>query len=377
METKIIDENGQEHIVQKKGSGAKLVAAFIVTIVLSVMVGAGGLLLFFHMYPDYVSKKVTNITKSEKEVTVTDTGIADAVEKVYDSIVVVETFQKSTLYATGSGVIYKNDGDTYYVITNYHVISSGTSVKIVLSDKKEVETKLIGGDKYADIAVLSFTSDKDITIAEIGDTTSMRVGDTVFAIGAPLDSDVYSWTVTRGVLSGKDRKVEVSTSNGYFSDWIMNVLQTDAAINNGNSGGALCNSNGQVIGITNMKLADTNIEGMGFAIPIEEATAFADNVVSGGDTSRPVLGVSMQDATYTSSGEKIEGVVIAEVSSGSSADKAGLKEGDIILKMDDTEVTSIASLRYALYKYKVGDTVTIQYNRDGKISSTKVVLQGE
>ena len=359
----------------KKGFGIKLVAAFIVTIIISVLVGAGGLLLFFHFNPDFVSKKVTNISKLEKEVTVNENGIADAVDKVYDSIVVVETFQRSKLYATGSGVIYKNDGNTYYVITNYHVISSGTDIKIVLSNKKEKDVKVVGGDKYADIAVLSFETTEDVEIAEIGDSASMRVGDTVFAIGAPLDSEVYSWTVTRGVLSGKDRKVEVSTSNSYFSDWIMNVLQTDAAINNGNSGGALCNSNGQVIGITNMKLADTNIEGMGFAIPIEEATKFADVLVSGGDTTRPVLGVSMQDASFTQDGEKVSGVVISEVNEGGAADKAGLKSGDIILELDGTEVSSIANLRYTLYKYKVGDIVTIKYSRDGKTATTKVTLQ--
>ena len=362
---------------KKKGFGLKLVAAFIVTIILSVMVGAGGLLFFFHLYPDYASKTITNITKTEKEVTVNENGIADAVEKVYDSIVVVETFQKSRLYATGSGVIYKNDNNTYYVITNYHVISAGTNAKIVLSNNDEIDVKIVGGDKYADIAVLSFEYKDDLTVAEVGDNTKTRVGDTVFAIGAPLDSTVYSWTVTRGVLSGKDRKVEVSTSNSYFSDWIMNVLQTDAAINSGNSGGALCNSNGQVIGITNMKLADTSIEGMGFAIPIEEAVNFADTLISGEDTSRPVLGISMQDATYTSNGTKVAGVVIAEVVPGGAADKAGLKAGDVILKMDDFEVNSIASLRYALYKYKVGDTVTIQYSRDGKTETTKVTLAGE
>ena len=380
LETKIIDSDGKEYIVNNNnnnGMGIKLIAAFIVTIIVSVLVGAGGLLLFFHFNPDYVSKKVTNINKQEKEVTVNENGIADAVEKVYDSIVVVETFQRNTLYATGSGVIYKSDGNTHYVITNYHVISSGTVVKVVLSDKEEITVKVVGGDKYADIAVLSFESDKDIAVAELGESATMRVGDTVFAIGAPLDSEVYSWTVTRGVLSGKDRQVEVSTNNSYFSDWIMNVLQTDAAINNGNSGGALCNSNGQVIGITNMKLADTNIEGMGFAIPIEEAKNFADTVVSGGQMTRPVLGISMQDATYTSDGKKVAGVVVAEVAEGGAAEKAGLQAGDVILSLDDTEVTSIANLRYTLYKYKVGDVVTIKYYRDGKTATTKVTLQNE
>ena len=363
---------------KKSGLVIKLIAAFVVTIIISVLVGAGGLLMFFHMYPDYASKTITNITKTEKEVTVNENGIADAVEKVYDSIVVVETFQKNKLYGTGSGVIYKNDNDTYYVITNYHVISAGTGVKIVLSNKEEIDATVVGGDKYADIAVLSFTSKDDIVVAEMGDNTKTRVGDTVFVIGAPIDSEIYSSSVTRGVLSGKDRKVAVSTSqNSYFSDWIMNVLQTDAAINNGNSGGALCNSNGQVIGITNMKLASEKIEGMGFAIPIEEAISFADTFVSGKSINRPVLGVALQDATYTRDGNKEAGVVIAEITPGGSADRAGLKAGDVILKIDDYKVDSVASLRYALFKFKVGDKVTIKYSRDGSTSSANVTLSGE
>ena len=157
----------------------------------------------------------------------------------------------------------------------------------------------------------------------------------------------------------------------------MNVLQTDAAINSGNSGGALCNSNGQVIGITNMKLASSKIEGMGFAIPIEEATNYADTIVSGESLNRPVLGVSLQDATYTTDGNKVAGVVIAEIQEDGTADKAGLKAGDVILQLDDLKVSSIASLKYALYKFKVGDTITIKYSRDGSIKTTRATLYGE
>ncbi len=367
-------------IIEKRGiSGGRLAALFIVTIILSVMIGAGGLLMVFHYFPDLTRDTVTNITKTEKEVTVTDTGIADAVEKVYDSVVVVKTYQRNQLYATGTGFVYKQDDGKYYILTNYHVIENGTKVTVVFTDGREDVVTVKGGDKYSDIAVLSYTTKEEVTMSEIGSSIDMRVGDTVFAIGAPLDSEVYSWSVTRGILSGKDREVEVSTNNSQTSDWIMQVLQTDAAINSGNSGGPLCNSNGQVIGITNMKLVTSGVEGMGFAIPIEEATIYADSIIKGEDMSRPYIGISMVDATNSAYASKYgvqatEGVLIGAVEKGSPADKAGLKEGDIITKMNDTRITGVASLRYQLYKYKVGDTVTIEYLRKGDGMSTKMTL---
>ena len=169
----------------------------------------------------------------------------------------------------------------------------------------------------------------------------MRVGDTVFAIGSPLDSSVYSWSVTRGVLSGKDRKVEVSTTNTSANDWIMQVLQTDAAINSGNSGGPLCNSNGEVIGINNMKLITSGVEGMGFAIPIEEAAAYADAIINGKNITRPTLGITMA--------ENKNGVLVSEVRANSVAANAGLQKGDVITAINDEKVVNMASLKYALF----------------------------
>jgi serine protease Do len=326
----------------------------------------------------------TIVNKSEKEVTVTDTGIADAVEKVYDAVVVVETYKGDSLYATGTGFIYKDDNNTYYVITNYHVISSGNKIKIVLTNGDELETTVVGGDQYADIAVLSFKSTKDLTVAEIGSSTDARVGDTVFTVGAPISSTTYSWTVTRGILSGKDRKVSVSTNNSGTADYEMNVLQTDAAINSGNSGGPLCNSNGQVIGITNMKLISSGIEGMGFAIPIEDAIEYADKLLSGSDTSKPYLGVAMADisqASYanyyygiTIPSDITEGAIVLSVEDSSAAAKAGLKKGDVITAIDGTKVSTVADLKYQLYQHSVGDKVTLTYIRDGAEKTATATL---
>ena len=353
-------------VIKKGVSGGKLVAIFIVTVILSVLIGAGSMLLVFHFYPDLTRDNITNVTRIEKEVSITDQGIADAVDKVYDSVVIVKTYRRNQLYATGTGFVYKKINGIYYLLTNYHVIQDGDKVEVVFTDNTVGSVTVKGGDKYSDIAVLTYQTNDIRDIASIGSSVDMRVGDTVFAIGSPLDSSVYSWSVTRGVLSGKDRKVEVSTNNSSSNDWIMQVLQTDTAINSGNSGGPLCNSNGEVIGINNMKLITSGVEGMGFAIPIEEASAYADSIINGKNVTKPQIGITMA--------EHDNGVLVSDVASGSVASAAGLQKGDIIVAINDEKVVSMASLKYALYKYEVGDTVTVHYLRNGKKLSVKMKL---
>ena len=213
-----------------------------------------------------------------KNIEIKDNGISASVLKVYDSVVVVETYYNDKLYATGTGFVFKEDDKSGYILTNAHVIEEGNNVKVKFTDGNTYEVETVGLDSYSDIAVLKIDKDKILTVASLGSTKDLLVGDTTFAIGSPVDSNTYSWTVTRGILSGKDRIVEVTGTSGSY---IMNVLQTDAAINSGNSGGPLCNINGEVIGITNMKLSSTNVEGIGFAIPIEVALEYADNFING------------------------------------------------------------------------------------------------
>ncbi len=376
MATSNINDLNYQPPVVKKDKGVKpLVIAVVVTAVVVTVI----ILLLFRFFPKLVGATVTNITKSEKEVTVNENGIADAVEKVYDSVVIVKTFSHGEQYATGTGFIYDKAGDSYYIMTNFHVIQGGDGVNVTLTNGLEVKVEVAGGDKYADIAILKYTTTEELAIAYIGSSENMRVGDTVFAIGAPLDSDIYSWSVTRGVLSGKNRKVEVSTSGGGATDWIMQVLQTDAAINSGNSGGPLCNSNGEVIGVTNMKLVTTGVEGMGFAIPIEEAKSYANSLIQGEDIKRPYIGISMVDASnrqyalkYNLSPSK--GVLIDSVSPGSPCEAAGLVPGDIIIGMNDQEIKDVPSLRYSLYKFKIGETITVKYIRGGKTYTTELTL---
>lgn len=321
------------------------------------------------------------ITKVEKDVTITENGIADSVEKIYDAVVVVSTYKNNTLYATGTGFVYKTDNKYGYILTNNHVIENGNKVTIKLTNGEIVETNILGSDKLSDIAVLTIPKKDVIAVASLGKSTDLRVGDTSFAVGAPLDS-VYSWTVTRGIISGKDRMVEVSLSDN--SDYAMKVLQTDAAINSGNSGGPLCNGAGDVVGITSLKLVDESVEGMGFAITIEDALKYANIIENGGEIVHPYLGVQMYNVSdvyysrqYNSLFAKYDitsGVLVYAVEKNSPADKGGLKESDVIVKVNNYEVTSVGYLRYYLYSYDVGETITLTVIREGVEKKLSVTL---
>ena len=350
-----------------------------IAIIISLALGAVGMYFFTTTFG-----VTTIVNKSEKEVTVNENGIADAVEKVYDSVVIVEVYKNNKLYGTGSGFIFEKDDNVYYVMTNNHVVDEGDSAKIVLTNGDTYETTLVGSDQYLDVAVIAFESKNDYTIANIGQSETMRVGDTVFTVGAPVDSSTYSWTVTRGILSGKDRMVSVSTNNSIIADYIMKSLQTDATINSGNSGGPLCNSNGEVVGITNMKLVSSTIEGMSFAIPIEQAMTYAKKVLNKEDTTRPTLGVQMADL---SSAQQLKyryninipsdvesGVAVVSVVDNSDASRSGIKAGDIITAINDEKVKTMAELKYQLYQHNIGEKINVTLLRDGKEKVVEVTL---
>ena len=324
------------------------------------------------------------ITKIERDVTVTDKGIADAVEKVYNAVVVVSNYKGENPYASGSGFVYKSDDKNFYIITNHHVVSGGDNFKITYSDGSTEEATLLGGDIYADIAILKTKVKKDVEPVSIGKTESLRVGDTTFTIGAPL-ANVYSWTVTRGIISGKERlvEVEIETNDGK-APYIMNVLQTDAAVNSGNSGGPLCDSNGEVIGVISAKISSTGVEGMGFAIPVEVAVEKAEQIINGDATDYPYIGISMLDieealsdfrySRYIREMNITSGVFVAGVEYNSPASKAGLEQGDVITKINGKEISSVAYLRYELYKHKIGDTIEVGIIREGKEKKVSIKL---
>lgn len=363
--------------MNEKNKNTKLVIIIIVVFFLG-MIGMYGI---FYFFPNTFK---TIETKLEKDVTITENGIADAVDKVYDSVVVVNTYVDGQEYASGTGFVYKTDKDIAYILTNNHVINNANDVYVTFTDGSIVKTKIVGSDVYSDIAVLSLDKKYIKTVAEIGNSDKSRLGDTVFAIGAPLDS-AYSWSVTRGILSGKDRLVEVELTSGKDkTSMVVNTHQTDAAINSGNSGGPLANSNGEVIGITSIKLASSNIEGMGFAIPIETAISYAEELIVGNEVKRPHLGVYMLDVTdaYYSreyygiirDANLTKGVVVTDLEPKSSADLGGLEKGDIIIKVDGNEISSSAYLRYYLYKHKVGEEMKLTILRNNKEKDVTIKL---
>lgn len=325
-----------------------------------------------------------NVIKNYSGKTIVEkNSLASSVEKAKDSVVMIEGYSGNDEKSTGTGFVYKTDDKYAYIMTNEHVIDECTKIVLVMSDDSEVEGKVLGSDEYLDLAVIRVDKNKIKGVAVIGTSEKSKVGDTIFTIGTPMGYE-YRGTVTSGILSGKDRMVSVSVGNSETSDYVMKVLQIDAAVNPGNSGGPLLNTNGEVIGIVSMKLVDQEIEGMGFAIPIEYAMSHIENLEQGKEIEWPVLGISMLNVTDTTylyrEGVDItdgtsEGVVVISVSKDSGASKSDLQKGDIITALNGEKVKNIAYLRYELYKYKPGDTIEITYMRNKKEAKTKVTLQ--
>lgn len=317
-----------------------------------------------------------NETTTNKIVNSTEVNsLKEAINKVYDAVVLVETYNNSTEIGTGTGFVYKQDEKNGYIITNHHVIEKGTNYKIVLINGDEIEAKLLGSDEYSDIAILSIPKENVLQIATLGESSNSEIGDTVFAVGSPLGKE-YMGTVTKGILSGKNRTVSTSSL-------MLEVLQTDTAINPGNSGGPLVNINGEVIGVTSMKLVKDEVEGMGFAIPIEIVKNMLERLENGEKIDRPMVGIEMTDVTNTyylyRQGIVIpdnvdKGVVVMKVENNYPAQQAGLQKGDIILSINDTQIENSTHFRFLLYKYEVGETIKITYMRDNKIQEVNVKL---
>lgn len=309
-------------------------------------------------------------------------SLAASVDKIYDAVAMVKAYNNDTLSSTGTGFIYKTDSKYGYLLTNQHVVASANRISLIMSDGTEVEATVLGGDEYLDLAVLRVEKKDVKMVANIGTSEGMKLGDTVFTVGSPMGEE-YRGSVTAGILSGKDRMVSVSVTNRTANDWVMRVLQIDASINPGNSGGPLLNANGEVIGICSLKLVDAEIEGMGFAIPIEYAMSHIESLEKGKEIEWPVLGISMTNVTDTGSLYRngiivdkniTEGVVVVKAEDGTGAAKAGLKTGDVITKLNGNKVKDSAYLRYELYQHQAGDTIEVVYIRDGKENTTKITL---
>lgn len=341
----------------------RIVNVVIILIVLAL--GVTGTLYFVNNdsnNSDSLVKKNVTITSND--------SINESIDKVYDSVAVVSNYQNGHLTGYGSGFVYKKDNKYGYVLTNNHVVENATEVKLTLSSGEEVDAEVLGTDAYMDIAVLRIDGDKVLQVAEIGDSTEAKIGDTVFTVGTPVSTD-YAGTVTKGIISGENREITV-TNNG--SSYMMEAIQIDASINPGNSGGPLVNINGEVIGINSVKLVESSVEGMGFAIPIEVAMSQIDKLENGEAIARPVIGVSLYDLDSLPllgySDLRIDdnvdsGVVVDSVESGSDAEKAGLQRNDVIIELDGTKIKNSAHLKYLLYKHNIGDTVKLTIVRNG------------
>ena len=374
LKEEVIINKPKKSIKKKKDSSVAVVLVF--SILLSFVCGAIGAYLMVSNYT--VESVVKNITTSE----LVETSISTSVDKVYGSTVVIVAYKNGKLISTGTGFVYKKDSKNAYIMTNNHVIDDADSVKVEFNDKSEkIEAKIIGGEVYSDIAVLTIDV-KDVGDAvEIGNSEELKLGDTIFTVGSPMGI-TYKGTITKGIVSGKDRMVEVNLT-GNTTDYYMKVIQIDAAVNPGNSGGPLCDVSGKVIGIISLKIVKDEVEGMGFAIPIEDALKYANAIEEGGEIARPYIGISMLDLSeeYYLWQNRItipdgvdEGIAILEVVSGSPADKAGLKKGDIIVKLGDEDVSSLAEFRYELYRHDIGEKVSVTYYRNGKKDSTTITL---
>jgi serine protease Do len=344
-----------------------------------------------------------NETVTDVAVNVT-TDTTAAVEKVQDAVVSIINMQagntnmfgfdlpqnssdttNGTLETSseGSGVIYKIEDNLAYIVTNNHVIDGADELEILMKDgTKEVAT-VVGSDVWTDLAVLTIPATSVTAVASFGDSDAVNVGEPAIAIGSPLGTE-FATSVTQGIISAKNRSVSTDVDGDSIVDWDVTALQTDAAINPGNSGGALINIAGQVIGINSMKISDSDVEGMGFAIPSNDVLTIINELEQNGEIIRPILGVSMLDLSQISASQQSSvltlpedvtaGVVIAEVQALSAAELGGLEQYDVITEMNGEAVTSIVDLRKILYALEVGTDVEIAYYRGGTLQSTTVTL---
>lgn len=368
---------------QERNRGNSSFKLFFVIVIAFVIGGIAMLsLLKFTPLLDEVLGGSSNTVITKNKTQVYEKGsLAASVEKIYDAVVLIQTYKNDELVGSGTGFVYKTDDKYGYLLTNNHVVENTEKVTVTFSNDEEAEVTVLGKDAYLDLAVLRVDKKYVSLIANIGSSEDCNLGDTVFTVGAPMGYE-YRGSVTSGILSGKDRLVSVAVSST-SNDWVMRVLQIDASINPGNSGGPLLNVNGEVIGVCSMKLVDDKIEGMGFAIPIEYAMSHVEQLEKGEAIEWPFLGVGMANITDTMTLYKYNvrvpdsvkaGVVVVSVEKDSAAEKAGIQLGDVITKIAGKKTDDVAYLRYELYQHSAGDEVEVTVLRDGKEKTFKVTL---
>ena len=375
------------------GFGKTVLVPFI-----SGVLGASAVLGTFYYVPGIKEKFIPNSSNTTPVFSSSANGSSNFVDisnysetsvavanKVLPSIVgITVTYQVSSFWgsseaqAEGSGIIISNDG---YILTNNHVISSSQTssyYQITEASKLEVylyndptpyEATVIGSDEFTDLAVIKIDK-TDLTPATIGNSDNVLVGEFVMAVGNPLGMQS---SVTSGIVSATNRTVD-SQDGGSFT-----TIQTDAAINSGNSGGALVNSKGEVIGINTLKLAGNGIEGMGFAIPINSTINIVNQLIEFQTVKRGYIGITGTDVDAVTSRRYNlpQGVFVSSVEKDSPAEKAGLESGDVIIKVNDKTIRSISELTKVKYEYAIGETITITFNRNDEEKTCQLTLEEE
>ncbi|MBR2591299.1 MAG: trypsin-like peptidase domain-containing protein [Clostridia bacterium] len=371
---------------KKKGSGSgKKIVWTVVALVVVFVIAFSGAYIGTKLAKGYAGTSENGVVVYQSDTETADdtdsTGAKVAentVEKVASataaSVVEVKTsyVQRGSFFGdyvtsgAGSGVIISKDG---YIVTNNHVIADAEEITVTLQSGKEYKAKLVGTDDKTDIAVLKIDA-SDLTPATFGDSSAVAVGEQIVVVGNPLGS--LGGSVTTGIISAKDREIEVEKTT-------MTLLQIDAAVNPGNSGGALFNLKGELVGVVNAKYSSEEIEGLGFAIPINTAKSTIEDIIEYGYVKgRAQLGITAVEIndlqTAISAGVTELGVYVYNVNEGSGADKAGLQAGDRLVKIDDTEISSYAALSKVLDGHEVGDKVSVTYSRNGKQQTVDVTL---
>ena len=371
----------------------------LVVILISFFSGILGTFTTLQLSQKHNSGTTTTTTVSKAAVK-NENSTTQAVDKVKDAVVSVITYSSNSqnslitsdetdtdtnaeqVFSEGSGVIYKKEGDTAYIVTNTHVINGAKKVDIRLADGTKVPGDIVGSDTYSDIAVVKIAADKVTTVAEFGDSNQLTVGETAIAIGSPLGSE-YANTVTQGIVSSLNRNVSLKSEDGQAIS--TNAIQTDTAINPGNSGGPLINIQGQVIGITSSKIASnggTSVEGLGFAIPANDVINIIKQLEKDGKVTRPALGIHMVNLSNLNTtdlqklklpGNVTSGVAVRSVQKNMPAN-GHLQQYDVITKIDDKAISSTTELQSALYSHSIGDEMTVTYYRNGKEETTKIKL---
>lgn len=375
-------KNNRKNINNSKGRFDKRLAVILLAAIL--IGGVSGYKLNTHMHPagdgqgtytwsNDSSAPVDSTLPASRNTAVVETAkrVGPAVVGITSEVYDRDIFNRNVEVGqnVGSGVIFDKKG---YIVTNNHVVGNNRQVNVALSDGQVVTGKVIGTDAVTDLAVVKIPGSDKLPVAEFGNSDSLQPGETAVAIGNPLGLE-FRGTVTVGVISALNRTLDDVEQQ-------IKLIQTDAAINPGNSGGALCTADGKVIGINSAKIAKAGVEGMGFAIPINQVKTIVSQLISNGHVTRPYLGLYGIDKTLAArngiSWDHNGGIYVYKIADGSPLDGSDIVRGDYIMQINGKATNSLSELRNVMMNYKPGDKVTITYEHSGH-TRTAVVVLGE